>query len=126
MQALTIIDDVQNIQIFKPKPRRLIPYKKYHCSKPRTSSNNNIFSDYWKDNDKENDKESFNLENITLEEINNDFRMLNQKIEEELFYKEIMNNIYLCDSDKTQSSISHCKGYKKKKKSKQLEIFERI
>ena len=79
MQALTIIDDVQNIQIFKPKPRRLIPYKKYHCSKPRTSSNNNIFSDYWKDNDKENDKESFNLENITLEEINNDFRMLNQK-----------------------------------------------
>ena len=125
MQALTIIDDVQNIQIFKPKARRLIPHKKYHYSKSRTSSNNNIFSDYWNSNDKENDKEAFNLENITLEEINNDFIMLNQKIEEDIFYNEIMNNIYLCNSAKNQSSISHNKGYKKKKKSKQLEIVER-
>ena len=119
MQALTIIDDVQNIQIFKPKARkrRLITHKKHQNYKARTSSNKNIFSDFWNNDVIENENETFNLENITLEEIHNDFIMLNQKIEEEIFYNEIMNNIYLCNSFKNKSSIYDFKGSKKKKKS---------
>ena len=48
MQALTIIDDVHETQIFKPKPKRLVKSKKH--IKKRTSSINNSFLSYHWDN----------------------------------------------------------------------------
>ena len=87
MEVLTIFDDVSEKIIYKPKVRRLIPHKRYN--KPKTSSNNTIYTKYWNNSDEENSV--LYLDNISLEEMKNDFIKLNENLEEECFYNEIMN-----------------------------------
>ena len=78
-----LFGDVQEVKIFKPKARRLIPNKK-QC-KSKTSSNHNIYTYYWNN---KGEQKSLNLESINLEEINEDFKTLNMKLEQEIFYEE--------------------------------------
>ena len=108
MQVLTIYDDAHDIQIFKPKAKRLFPHKKYKRQEASSKSNNNYTHPYYLNNcDKEN--HSY-LDNISIEEINNDFIKLNQKLEEEILYNEIMD--ILLNPKKIIS--------KRRKKSKQI------
>ena len=108
MQVLTIYDDAHDIQIFKPKAKRLFPHKKYKRQEASSKNNNNYIYSYYLNNcDKEN--HSY-LDNISIEEINNDFIKLNQKLEEEILYNEIMD--ILLNPKKIIS--------KRRKKSKQI------
>ena len=101
MQAM-ILDDVQETQIFRPKPKRLIKSKK-HINKIRTSSNNAKLVYHL---DHLNQEKSLNLDKISLEEIQKDFIMLNQVSEEELFYNEIMHIINRSNKLKKKSCFS--------------------
>ena len=117
MEELTIFDDVSEKKIYKPKVRRLIPHKRHN--KPKTSSNNTIYTKYWNNSDEENSV--LYLDNISLEEMKNDFMKLNENLEEECFYNEIMN--IMSFSNATQKREIYSKkniiNSKKKKKSKQ-------
>ena len=115
MQAM-ILDDVQETQIFRPKPKRLLKSKK-HISKIRTSSNNAIFSFHF---DNINKEKSLNLDKISLEEMQKDFIMLNQVSEEELFYNEIMHIINRSNKLKKKSCFSDEINHKMGKKSKRI------
>ena len=117
MEVLIIFDDVSEKKIFKPKVRRLIPHKRHN--EPKTSSNNIINIQYWNNSDEENPV--LYLDNISLEEIKNDFIKLSENLEEECFYNEIMN--IMSFSNATQKREIYSKkniiNSKKKKKSKQ-------
>ena len=115
MQTM-ILDDVQETQIFRPKPKRLIKSKK-HISKIRTSSNKAILA-YHLDNI--NKEKSLNLDKISLEEMQKDFIMLNQVSEEELFYKEIMHIINRSNKLKKKSCFSDEINHKIAKKPKRI------
>ena len=116
MQALTIIDDVHETQIFKPKPKRLVKSKK-HIKKRTSSINNSFLSYHWDNIVKE---KTINFDNITLEEINKDFIMLNRISEEELFYNEMQHIINLSNKIKKKSCISNKELTKIGKKSKRM------
>ena len=123
MEVLTIFDDVSEKIIYKPKVRRLIPHKRHN--KPKTSSNNAIYTKYWNNSDEENPV--LYLDNISLEEIKNDFIKLNENLEEECFYNEIMN--IMSFSNPTQKREIYSKkniiNSKKKKKSKQSQNIKK-
>ena len=117
MQALTLIDDVQETQIFRPKPKRLVKSKR-HIKQIRTSSNNkSMISSHW---DSIKNEKELNLEKISLEEIKKDFISLNQISEEELFYNEIMHIINLSNKTKIKTCISDKINPKKGKKYKRM------
>ena len=114
MQALTLIDDVQETQIFRPKPKRLMKSKR-HIKQIRTSSNsNNVISYHW---DSIKNEKELNLDKISLEEIKKDFINLNQISEEELFFNEIMHIIKLSNKTKRKLCISDKLNSKKGKRS---------
>ena len=115
MQAM-ILDDVQETQIFRPKPKRLLKSKK-HISKIRTSSNKAILAYHL---DHLNQEKSLNLDKISLEEMQKDFIMLNQVSEEELFYNEIMHIINRSNKLKKKSCFSDEINHKMGKKSKRI------
>ena len=115
MQAM-ILDDVQETQIFRPKPKRLIKSKK-HISKIRTSSNNAILAYHL---DHLNQEKSLNLDKISLEEMQKDFIMLNQVSEEELFFNEIMHIINRSNKLKKKSCFSDDINHKIVKKSTRI------
>ena len=119
MEVLTIFDDVSEKKIFKPKVRRLIPHKRHN--KPKTSSNNIINIQYWNNCDEKNPL--FNLDRISLEEIKNDFTKLNENLEEQCFYNEIMNILSFSNSTKKIeiNSKKNIINSKKKKKSKKTQ-----
>ena len=117
MQTLTLIDDVQETQIFRPKPKRLIKSKR-HIKQIRTSSNNSsMISSHW---DSIKNEKELNLEKISLEEIKEDFITLNQNSDEELFYNEIMHIINLSYRSKKKSCISKQIKQKIGKRSKRI------
>ena len=119
MEVLIIFDDVSEKKIFKPKVRRLIPHKRHN--KPKTSSNNIINIQYWNNCDEKNPL--FNLDRISLEEIKNDFTKLNENLEEQCFYNEIMNILFFSNSTKKIeiNSKKNIINSKKKKKSKKTQ-----
>ena len=85
------------IKILIPKARRLIPNKKQH--KKKISKNNKQKIGKKATNLAE---KSINLEDISLDEINNDFKALNEKSEEDLCYNEL-SNILSSSSDDSLS-----------------------
>ena len=96
MEFLSVLNTESEIKILIPKARRLIPNKKQH--KKKISKNNKQ-----KIGKKANFAEkSINLEDISLDEINNDFKALNEKSEEDLCYNEL-SNILSSSSDDSLS-----------------------
>ena len=118
-----IFDDVQEGIVMKPKARRLIKnkvHKKY--KKPKTSSNKN-FIDYYFWNAYDEGK-SLNLDKISLDEINNDFMQLNQNLEEQYFYNEIMEILSVSNSKKDIYLNTNTKKSKNRKKENKQKISE--
>ena len=88
MEVMTVYGDNSEENIYFPKPVRKFPKRKSHKSKNYIKFSNNgyiVIDNYSKCN--KNSK--FNLENITIEEINNDFLKLFSKGEEEQCFDEI-------------------------------------
>ena len=65
----------------------------------------------------------FNLDSINLEEIKNDFTKLNENLEEQCFYNEIMNILsFSNDTQKIEiNSKKNIINSKRKKKSKKIQ-----
>jgi hypothetical protein len=105
MEFLSVLNTESEIKILIPKARRLIPNKKQH--KKKISKNNKQ-----KIGKKANNlaEKSINLEDISLDEINNDFKALNEKSEEELCYNELSN--ILSSSSSSDDSLSNNKTQK--------------
>ena len=97
MEFLSVLNTESEIKILIPKARRLIPNKKQH--KKKISKNNKQKIGKKANNFAE---KSINLEDISLDEINNDFKALNEKSEEELCYDEL-SNILSSSSDDSLS-----------------------
>ena len=118
-----IFDDVQEGIVMKPKARRLIKnkmHKKY--KKPKTSSNKNFINYYfWNAYD---EGKSLNLDKISLDEINNDFMQLNQNLEEQYFYNEIMEILSVSNSKKDLYLNTNTKKSKNRKKENKQKISE--
>ena len=113
-----LFGDVQEVKIFKPKARRLIPNKK-QC-KSKTSSNHNIYTYYWNN---KGEQKSLNLESITSEEINEDFKTLNMKLEQEIFYNEIQSIISLSKIKNQKPSNHNSTKSRRGKKSEKRNIL---
>ena len=118
-----IFDDVQEGIVMKPKARRLIKnkvHKKYKM--PKTSSNKNFINYYfWNAYD---EGKSLNLDKISLDEINNDFMQLNQNLEEQYFYNEIMEILSVSNSKKDLYLNTNTKKSKNRKKENKQKISE--
>ena len=118
-----IFDDVQEGIVMKPKARRLIKnkvHKKYKM--PKTSSNKNFINYYfWNAYD---EGKSLNLDKISLDEINNDFMQLNQNLEEQYFYNEIMEILSVSNSKKDLYLNTNTKKSKNRKKENKQKITE--
>ena len=97
MEFLSVLNTESEIKILIPKARRLIPNKKQH--KKKISKNNKKKIGKKANNFAE---KSINLEDISLDEINNDFKALNEKSEEDLCYNEL-SNILSSSSDDSLS-----------------------
>ncbi len=97
MEFLSVLNTESEIKILIPKARRLIPNKKQH--KKKISKNNKQKIGKKANNFAE---KSINLEDISLDEINNDFKALNEKSEEDLCYNEL-SNILSSSSDDSLS-----------------------
>ena len=91
MEGITICKDAFNEKIFIPKPIRRFPHYEKRNKKGKTSKYNNVF--YIEDNSLLN-KNKYNLEDISFEEIEKDFKALDLKREELECFDEI-NNIFL-------------------------------
>ncbi len=97
MEFLSVLNTESEIKILIPKARRLIPNKKQH--KKKISKNNKQKIGKKANNFAE---KSINLEDISFDEINNDFKALNEKSEEDLCYNEL-SNILSSSSDDSLS-----------------------
>ena len=118
-----IFDDVQEGIVMKPKARRLIKnkvHKKYKM--PKTSSNKNFINYYfWNAYD---EGKSLNLDKISLDEINNDFMQLNQNLEGQYFYNEIMEILSVSNSKKDLYLNTNTKKSKNRNKENKPKITE--
>ena len=88
MEVMIVYDDASEENIFFPKPVRKFPKRKIHKRKKYSKFNNNgciIVDNY----SKLNKNSKFDLEKITIEEINSDFLELCSKAEEEQCFDEI-------------------------------------
>ena len=110
MEFLSVLNTESEIKILIPKARRLIPNKKQH--KKKISKNNKQKIGKKANNFAE---KSINLEDISLDEINNDFKALNEKSEEDLCYNELSNIL----SSSSDDSLSH-KNLKVKRPKKSI------
>ena len=77
-ESQTSTDFFPEEKIYRPKPKKLCSFKNYSRSSSRTtlSSNSSI---------------NTNINEISMEEINNDFVFLNQNLEKEECQNEILN-----------------------------------
>ena len=116
MEFLSVLNTESETKILIPKARRLIPNKKQH--KKKISKNNKQ-----KISKKVNNlvEKSINLEDISLDEINNDFKALNEKSEEELCYDEL-SNILSSSSDDSLSNNKTQKNLKVKRPKKRIQF----
>ena len=132
MEEMPIFDDVKetklNTIIIRPKVKRLISYKRHNDTKTKTSSNKKeIYSYYWYWNNCE-EKKSLNLDDISLEEIKEDFIKLNEHLEEEYFYNEIMGimSISKKNSINQKKKKKQCKQKKEQKRKEVINLPKEI
>ena len=127
MKVITICDDVTEEKIYTPKARRI--------NQPKNKFKRHDSSDLTNDlkhmslKNSTNSQKSFNLDKISLEEINKDFSMWNEGSDEEKCYDEISN--ILSSSTKDCSFNSQCKKTKKIQRpncpiNRNVELFDDI
>ena len=113
MEVMIVYDDASEENIFFPKPVRKFPKRKIHKRKKISKFNNKeciIVDNY----SKLNKNSKFDLEKITIEEINNDFLELGSRAEEEQCFDEI--NTILSFGNEKDSFHSNYKNINKNKK----------
>ena len=114
---------LKEIKIIKPKVVRLCPtrkIKKSSSSSSTSSSNSEKSPKHFSKNEEQNILS--NLDEISIEEINNDFFNYKQNLEEELCQKELLN-ILNNDTDSDNENIHKIKRCKNPYK-KNLELMK--
>ena len=99
-------ESFSKVKIFKPKPVRLCPPR-------RKQVNQTFYPNTKKAKNKDKTKKKFvNLEDISIDEINKDFKIYNDKREEELCHNELLNIINNAHENKNEKNqkIKRCKG----------------
>ena len=110
-------ESCNEVKIFKPKPKRLCPsrkMKKSPSSSSTSSSNSEKSQNHYISVDSKNIL--CNLDNISIEEINNDFFNYGENLDEELCHNELLNIINSPEnnnSDSDNESIPKIKRCKK-------------
>ena len=101
-----INDSLNEIKIYKPKPKRLCPpRKKINKSSSATSSSSSnsekcqILFDI--------EESKINLNDISIEEINNDFFLYGQNLEEEECQNELCNILNNSSENNFSNKINH-------------------
>ena len=119
MESIMIINYIPTEKILAPKPRRLIHrkknFKRKNISKKALIHRLNIFDDLKKGNAKE-----INLDFISFDEIKEDFKILDEKMEEKICYDEL-NNILSHSSDDSSNYIKNKENDKIKRPKKPIE-----
>ena len=124
-----INDSFNEIKIYKPKPKRLCPPRKKinKPSSPSSSSTSNSEKNQIQFEIEESKMKITNLNNISLEEINNDFFIYGQNLEEEECQNELWNilNNYSDNnfSEKINQNISKIKRCKNTFEEKTFEFL---
>ena len=89
METVIVISDTPAEKILAPKPRRLNhkkkSYKRIKTSYKMVSHQINLL------NDLKGEIKEINLDSISLDEMDKDFKVLEQKTEEEICYNELSN-----------------------------------
>ena len=121
-QSKNINDSLNQVKIYKPKPKRLCPKRKNikNVSSPSSSSSSNSDRSQIKFDLEVSKIKLTNFDNISLEEINKDFLKYEKNIEEEEAQEELWN-ILNNDSEKNfsesnilnNSKIKRCKNTNK-------------
>ena len=109
LNVITICEDIPEVKIYTPKARRLNQQKNRYKRHDSSNINNDFKGKTLKSST--NSEKSFNLDKISLEEINRDFSMWNESLDEEKCYDEISN--ILSSSTKDCSFSSQNKETKK-------------
>ena len=107
-------ESFNKIKIFKPKAVRLCPPRR----KKNIHSNrkSNIISKKGKQLNDVTKNNLINLEDISIEEINKDFSIYKEKMEEEFCHNELLNIINNARDNKNEENkqkIKRCKGPKR-------------
>ena len=123
METVIIVSDTPAEKILAPKPRRLIHKKKNHKklkgSYNKLSHQINLLNDLKGEITKE-----INLDSISLDEMDKDFKILEQKTEEEICYNEISNIISSSSEDfSTDSKLKEDYEIKRPKKPTEKDVL---
>ena len=107
---------LDEVKIFKPKPVRRCHLKK--IKKSPLSSSTSLSNSEKSQSHYMSDKNILsNLDNISIEEINNDFINFGENLDEELCHNELLNIIYspknnnLDKNNENRPKIKRCKNY---------------
>ena len=114
-------ESCNEVKIFKPKPKRLCPSRKMKKS-PSASSTSSSNSEKSQNHYISVDSKNIlcNLDNISIEEINNDFFNYGENLEEELCHNELLNIINSPQNNSSDTDnenlpkIKRCKNHYEK------------
>ena len=86
-------DYFSDVKIYKPKPKRLCPPKKNkkYSTSPLSSTSSNSEQNHFQFEIEESKMKLTNFDNISLEEIKNDFLIYEHNIEEKECQNELLN-----------------------------------
>ena len=105
-EAKTIKDSFNEVKILKPKPKRLCPKRKNHKNfSPLSSSTSNSERSQFQFEMEESKMKLTNFDNISLEEIENDFLIYEEYLEEKECQNELWN-ILNNNSEKNFSELN--------------------
>ena len=105
-------ESFNKVKIFKPKAVRLCPPRRKQINSTITNSKMNPEKKSHKHKDK-GKKKLVNLDDISIEEINKDFKIYKDNMEEEHCHNEllnIINNSYQNNNGDNKQKIKRCKG----------------
>ena len=118
METVIVISDTPAEKILAPKPRRLNhkkkSYKRIKTSYKMVSHQINLL------NDLKGEIKEINLDSISLDEMDKDFKVLEEKTEEEICYNEL-SNILSSSSEDFSTDSKRRKDDKIKRPKKQTE-----
>ena len=105
-------ESFNKVKIFKPKPVRLCPPRRKQINSTITNSKMNPEKKSHKHKDK-GKKKLVNLDDISIEEINKDFKKYKDNLDEEYCHNEllyIINNANVNINEKNKQNIKRCKA----------------
>ena len=105
-------ESFNKVKIFKPKAVRLCPPRRKQINSTITNSKMNPEKKSHKHKDK-GKKKLVNLDDISIEEINKDFKKYKENLDEEYCHNEllyIINNANVNINEKNKQNIKRCKA----------------